>query len=211
MNREFIDMPQRIAKLPIDKRGFPVPFFATWIDGIPDFRMVRPERVVEAIKFNKCWVCGEKLGSHKAFVIGPMCAITETSADAPVHKECAIFSAKNCPFLANPQAKRNEKGLPGEKMEVGNMIKRNPGVVMVWITKNFKPFKAGDGILFDIGLPTDVMFFSQKRPATKEEVIESIESGECAIKNIAIQDGDLEEYQRRRDKIISLINEKISR
>jgi hypothetical protein len=35
-----------------------------------------------------------------SFVVGPMCGINRNSAEPPSHKECAQWSARNCPFLS---------------------------------------------------------------------------------------------------------------
>ena len=105
--RLFVDMPDRIARLPVDARGFPVPEFAMWYNGVPDFRVIKPGYVRKCIIKNNCWICGERLGVRKAFVIGPMCCINRISAEPPSHRDCALFAAKNCPFLSMPLARRS--------------------------------------------------------------------------------------------------------
>ena len=37
-------MPSRIAALPVDERGYPVPWFVAWIDGKPEFRCADPAK-----------------------------------------------------------------------------------------------------------------------------------------------------------------------
>lgn len=185
--RIFYDMPARIERLPRDARGFPVPYFVEWIDGVPDFRVVSPEKWVAAVKFEKCWICGEKLGAHKAFVSGPMCGINRTSAEPPSHRDCALFAARYCPFLANPSAKRREQNLPVETVSPGGvMLKRNPGATLVWITKTFKVFRPpGGGALIEMGTPVEVLWYAEGRPATRAEVLRSIESGLPALEEVA--------------------------
>src|SRR4249920_2430888 len=90
-----IPMPSRIAALPHDDRGFPIPFFViTMPDGTRDFRIMDHVRRDKCIRSSLCWICGEKLGTYKAFVIGPMCTITRTSSEPPSHRECAEYSCK---------------------------------------------------------------------------------------------------------------------
>ena len=60
------------------------------------------------------------------------------------------------------------------------MIKRNPGVTLLWVTKKHRLFKAGNGYLFDIGEPKSMHWYSRGRFASHKEVIDSIESG-CPI------------------------------
>jgi hypothetical protein len=106
------NVPERIAKLPRDDRGYPVPWFVAWVDGRPDFRVIEGGRIFEALKERRCWVCGEKLGRYLAFVIGPMCAINRITSEPPSHRDCALFAARACPFLTMPRMKRNERAKP---------------------------------------------------------------------------------------------------
>jgi len=107
-------LPPRIARLARDRRGFPVPWFVATIDGEPDFRVVDTPKLAVAIRQHRCWVCGEQLGVHLAFPIGPTCVANRVTAEPPVHRECAEFSARACPFLTKPRMRRNAQGLPEE-------------------------------------------------------------------------------------------------
>src|SRR5262245_2742625 len=98
---ELPPVPERMRKLPLH-RGYPVPWFVEWIEGVPDFRIMDGRKLVRAVKEKRCWVCGELMGSYLAFTIGPMCAVNRISAEPPSHRECASFSARGCPFLTRP-------------------------------------------------------------------------------------------------------------
>ncbi len=195
-------VPRRMTRLPIDKRGYPVPWFVAWIDGEPDFRIIKPRAVLQALRDKKCWICGERLGKYKAFVIGPMCAINRVSSEPPMHRDCAEFAAMACPFLTRPTAKRREHGLAelDVKQAAGNGLKRNPGVALVWITKRFEIIRLKDGLLFDVGKPDEVLWFCEGREATRDEVMESIRSGYPILQEAAEKEGDgaVEELVRRR-------------
>lgn len=182
-------LPPRMKKLPLDHRGFPVPWFVAWFEdgepcdsgkGVPDFRVVDTPKIGLAIKQRRCWVCGEHLGVHMAFVIGPMCAVNRVISEPPSHRDCAIFSATACPFLIQPRMRRNEKDLPGHNEAAGFGLKRNPGAACVWITRRyelFRPHAGHDGILFQLGEPEETLWFANGRQATRAEVMDSIESG----------------------------------
>lgn len=43
-------VPARMRHLPLDKHDRPVPWFAAWIDGQPDFRVVAPGRTRDALR-----------------------------------------------------------------------------------------------------------------------------------------------------------------
>lgn len=194
--------PPRIAKLPKDHRGFPVPWFATWfLNGEPcapgqgeaDFRVADSRKLQRAISQRLCWVCGEKLGNFLAFTIGPMCAVNRVTSEPPSHSECALFSAQACPFLVRPRMRRNTKDLPEQtEHPAGFFIERNPAVVCVWITKSYSVFRAsagGQGTLIKIGEPTSVFWFAEGKEATRAQVEASIESGMPLLMEMAEKDG----------------------
>lgn len=175
-------MPGRIATLKQDKAGHPIPWFVAWIDGKPDFRVVRRGGIETALARKLCFICGVPFlrQERRAFVIGPMCAINRVAPEPPAHKDCAVYSAMNCPWLATPSMKRRERGLPEDHMApAGVAILRNPGVALVWVTdyRAWKKFDAPGGVLFDVGEPKEALWFAHGRAATRIEVLASIDSG----------------------------------
>ena len=109
-----IDMPGRIALLPRNKVGYPVPWFVATINGQPDFRVIRTDGIQIALKRGLCWVCGVPFlrQEDRAFTIGPMCAVNRVSAEPPSHRDCAVYSAMACPFLATPNMVRRDRHKP---------------------------------------------------------------------------------------------------
>lgn len=186
MDRHFDYLPDAIKNLPRDKRGYPVPFFASEINGEADFVHADPKKFRLAIKENRCWICGGHLGKLKTFVLGPMCCVTRTTSEPPCHYECAKFAVTACPFLTKPLAKRgeNEGVNPG-----GVMIKRNPGVAALWGTMSYTLFEA-NGILFEVGEPVALTFWREGRAASRDEVTESITSGSPALAEMAVMEGE---------------------
>lgn len=181
--------PPRIARLHHDKHHRPVPWFVAWVDGEPDFRLVKPGAIGAAWHARLCWVCGMLI--HKAefrsFAIGPMCAVNRVSSEPPSHYDCATYSAQACPFLTTPRMTRRERHLPpGVADPPGVFLRRNPGVVAVWVVKgkSAKMVREGSGLMFDIGEPMWVDWFAEGRRATRSEVLASIESGLPALVEI---------------------------
>jgi hypothetical protein len=192
-------IPERMKHLPIsEKWGLPVPFFVAEVDGKPEFRMAAYEAKQICIKEERCWVCGDKLGTYRTFAIGPMCAINRLGADPPMHRECGEYSVHVCPFLINPEYDRRQKDRPPEELQIkpaGQMIARNPGVTLLWTTKKHGYHLEVDrsGVLFRLhGPPTDISWWARGRPATREEVMESIDSGYPILLKIA-KDQDAEQ------------------
>lgn len=213
--RTFIGLPDRIAALPRDSRGFPVPKFVYWADdGTPDFRIIKPGWITECIRHNKCWLCGGHLGRHMAFVIGPMCCVNRVNSEPPSHYDCALFAARNCPFLTKPKMRRNDKDMPPEHIPAPGMpIARNPGCCAVWVTSSYQPHKAGrlvgeDGVMFSLGPPTKLEFYAEGRSATRAEVEESVRTGLPLLEDAARQDGpeaqrELQAYVERFTELLA--------
>jgi len=189
-------LPDRIARLPVH-RGFPVPWFVTWMqedgttpcargEGTPEFRVITSGAIQEAVNRGLCWVCGQRLGAFKTFVAGPMCGVNRNSQEPPCHHECAVFSAIACPFLSKPQAKRRDGNLPEGGGFAGIGIERNPGVTMLWTTKKYSLKRDPKGeLLINIGEPEKVEWIAKGREATREEIEESIDTGLPLLYEIA--------------------------
>jgi hypothetical protein len=219
------DLPpltDRIARLPVDERGYPVPAFVQWIykegnevspapkgKGYPDFRIIDPAHILACIKESLCWVCGEKLGVWRSYVIGPMCAVNRNSAEPPSHVECAEWSVKGCPFMTKPNMKRREDDVTEQAGEnvAGIMVKRNPGVTLIWVVRNHvKIWRDGKGgILFDIGNPERVTWWKEGRPATSEECVEALNASVQSLLDICETPEDRNEVARRRDDIVAAL------
>lgn len=199
-------LPPRIARLPVDARGYPVPWFVEWFhaDGsvfgsisdpiqpgdYPDFRVVSTRKMGLAVRNRLCWVCGGPLGRWLAFVIGPMCAVNRTSGEPPSHRDCAMFAATACPFLTKPGVARRENNLPEAAHKNPAHLDRNPGVAMVWITGTYEIHRQGGGdVVFRIGNPEEVFFFCEGRTATRAEIMHSIETGLPFLRDCAAQQG----------------------
>lgn len=176
-----IPLPMNMWELPLSTRGFPVPYFAGTNPetGERDFRVVHPETTLRCMRQKLCWICGQPLGKKLAFVVGPMCVVTRTSAEPPSHLSCGEYAAIACPFLAQPNMRRNEKDLPaGHQPPSGVAIMRNPGVTAVLVTDSWSPFSDGQGgILIQMGTPKEVTWYAERREATLFEVMKSVESG----------------------------------
>jgi hypothetical protein len=191
-------LPRNMRELPIDVRGYPVPWFVPWIDGKPEFRAMDIRKFVAAIRQKLCWVCGGRLGVNVCFVVGPMCGINRTSSEPPSHLECARWSAQNCPFLSNPRMVRREDEAINcaalRENSAGIAISRNPGVAMLWITRQFEVFTdENDRPLIQMGEPESVEWWAEGRTATRAEVLASIESGLPNVETLAKQeDGGME-------------------
>jgi len=74
-------MPKPPLKLPTTARGVPLPWIA----------QAKGRSHTRCLKIDRCWVCGEPLGTHLAWVIPPAGLLTSTANAAPAHRRCAEF------------------------------------------------------------------------------------------------------------------------
>ena len=184
-----LEMPERMRRLPISDEGYPIPYFVPFIDGKPEFRGMDGEKLGLCVRLKRCWLCGQPLGVHMTFPIGPMCAVNRNISEPPSHHACALYGVRACPFLTQPRMRRNEKDLP-EGHIAGIGIKRNPGVMCLWTTKSYKVWRPRAAArCLRSAIRRRVEYFAEGRPATREEVLASMESGLPLLMEIAEQEG----------------------
>jgi hypothetical protein len=200
------ERPAKMRGLKTDERGYPIPWFVGYVDGKPEFRSMDAEKWVRAIRQGLCWVCGNLLGTAKTFVAGPMCGINRTSAEPPCHIECARYSARNCPFLSQPNMIRREDEFTREceaaRPPAGIALSRNPGVTLLWQTRHFDVFDDfKGGKLICMGEPFNCEWYREGRIATRAEVEESIASGLPALEVMArLEPGAMEALAEARER-----------
>jgi hypothetical protein len=188
-------LPAHMQSLPIDERGYPIPWFVSWIDGKPDFRLLDEENFRRAFRENRCTVCGKPLGRFKSFVGGPMNVIQLISGEPPLHRQCALFSVKACPFLLLPLAKRRMNGITEETLGgPGDVfVEENPGITSIYTCTRFRPGASG---VFHFGDITSLEWFTQGREATEEEIREALHRARDRL--VAIQSNAETNHDARR-------------
>jgi hypothetical protein len=127
-------IPPRMRNLRRDHRGYPWPFLMTGesivtMDGRKQERCVREKL---------CMVCGTKLDKKFWFIGGHKTAVNRLVIDPAMHEECARYSLKVCPFLANQDMKYRKKYDPGTTMKVGVAPERHDTSLLMR-TAGFKP------------------------------------------------------------------------
>ena len=186
-----VAQPARIAALPKDRRGFPVPWFVDWFEGEPYFPAFDPRKMAEAVKRKRCWVCGQVMGRWLNFVVGPMCTINRVSAEPPCHQECAEYSVKACPFLSNPAMRRvphsKAPGGEGLKPPGGLMVEANPGLMALYVTRSYRIIKTSTGPIVGMGEPESVTWWARGRLATTEEARKGFDAGCVGLRRRALE------------------------
>ncbi|MGH8665352.1 MAG: hypothetical protein ACREUX_13910 [Burkholderiales bacterium] len=205
-------LPDRIKALPIDSRGYPIPWFVAEIEpGVRDFRFADRHKRVIAARDRRCWVCSDKLGRYLAFVIGPMCAINRNTSEPACHRECAEFAVRACPFMLLPQAQYRKANAPDSMQKPIGFLDGNPGCMCIWITTDFKPYRAGpnrDDWLILIGNPIECLWYAGGELATRKAVLESIERRLPLLREVAEQHDGPEGVallEQLRDRALALV------
>lgn len=92
-------IPQRLARRPT-LGGLVVPYVALTIGDRIHFGQTRGMKAARCIIDGLCQVDGKPLGAAPFLFLGTQSAIDEGfSSEAPLHPECAAYSAKACPML----------------------------------------------------------------------------------------------------------------
>jgi hypothetical protein len=189
--RETVPVPGRMGYLPRDSRGYIIPWFVQWRNGLPLFPVMDARKWRLAVAKELCWVCGEQLGRFKAFVAGPMCTINRIASDPPSHLECATYSAMVCPYLSTPRMGRVPERVIGEPIQApsGYHSDDNPGAVAIWVTRVCGVEYMHNGPLISFGDPESVTWWAHGRKATAAEAKEAFDKGAARLHAVAELDG----------------------
>jgi hypothetical protein len=110
-------IPVFLSHLPL-YHGLPVPFTAMVVDGVPDFRVVDPAKVVGCVQEKICAICGVRLGEFCSFIGGPLCKENHLFADPAMHEHCAEYAAKICPFVSGNKTEYSVRPIDESKVKV---------------------------------------------------------------------------------------------
>lgn len=129
-----VPIPARMAHLPKDRRGYPIPTMVLVDDGGRPHFQINDEHVRQRlIKQDRCAICGQKLFRGRWFVGGPMSCFSERGSyiDPPLHAECAAYALAVCPYLAAPAYGREigAKTLQGRPMADAVRINVDPTMI----------------------------------------------------------------------------------
>lgn len=197
---------------PVDRRGFPVPFFVAEVDGEWRFDIVDPKKYQQCIDRDLCWLCGERLGRYRAFVIGPMCVINRVSSEPPSHLDCAEFACTACPFLTRPMARRNPDK-EGFVAPAGDPVERNPGASAVWVTERggyryFVPKGSRSALVQLDSEPVQLHAWAHGKPLQWDAMEESMQSGIPYLRDMC---NGIPEHLQALDVAVALAHRTIDR
>ncbi len=182
--------PERIARLPKDERDRPVPWFLMrFDDGRPvDYRFVDGDKIATAVDEGRCWVCGERFqrgnGARcRTFIVGPTAVFNRTTGEPPMHRTCALYALRVCPFLANPNKARRTSNVPEDAWMPGEPILDNPGVAVAWMCRRFdvEALPSG-GQLFRLPYPSALHVYAEGLPALRTQLDAAMAIAEARVR-----------------------------
>jgi hypothetical protein len=185
--------PAKMMSLPIDPRGYPIPWFVGEVDGVRDFRLADSRKRKLAQDNRLCWLCGGKLGRYMAFTIGPMCVVNRNTSEPGSHIECARYAAMACPHLTRPEAKARTANLPTENVSrLPQALDGNPGACAIYVTTTSEPYivPGTRDWLIHLGEPERVEWYCRARAATREEVLSALNARLPLLEAIAAEHGE---------------------
>lgn len=98
-----IKIPDLMRKLPLDSRGYPIPYVVLNDDkGCPHFKINDDTKSDECIAKNLCTICGTKMDRTSMWLLGgPQSAFHPKGSfvEPPVHRECGLYALQVCPYL----------------------------------------------------------------------------------------------------------------
>lgn len=158
-------MPERIAALPRDGRGYPVPWFVPVIDGKPDMQLLDERKQLRAIKERRCAVCGEPVGYWIAFITGPLGVANRVVNDPGMHEECARYAIAVCPFIARAGARRAAKHHPDSERAIGGVDAR-PDRMALYVTRSYRAISPdGRNVLIRMAPAARIEWFVDGQPS----------------------------------------------
>ncbi|MGA0601436.1 hypothetical protein ACO2Q3_12100 [Caulobacter sp. KR2-114] len=188
----FADMPARVARLPVDHRGFPVPWFVAWRDGAPQFPVIDAGKLALAWTAERCWVCGEALGAWRGWIVGPLSALEGATPEPPSHCDCAGFAVTACPHLASADARfaENADAAPGHVAQA-NVSRLRTDATGIWVTRGrgATAMRAGGGVLFRLEPPQRLEWWARRRPATGQDVRAALDAALPVLRRTAEAEG----------------------
>lgn len=101
-----VPMPDRIARLPRDSRGYPIPVIVTYdTAGLPLFTVNDSAVHRKCVDKKLCAICGERLTKELWFAGGPQSALHPHGMyfDSAMHHECVTYAMQVCPYLSMPR------------------------------------------------------------------------------------------------------------
>jgi hypothetical protein len=112
--QQTVEIPWKMRLLDRDRRGYPVPWIVQRdLTGRPFFVLNDMQRTLACGRRKVCGICGHKLERDVWLIGGPGAAFHEHGAylDPPMHRACATYALKVCPYIGSRYTGRVDMAL----------------------------------------------------------------------------------------------------
>lgn len=187
-----VAVPERISALPADEHGRPVPWFTARINGRPDLRMMDGAKIPTAIGERRCWICGQpfEAGDRLAFLVGPSSLFSRAAPEPPSDRLCALYALRECPFLSNPGRARRPANMPPGATQTGNPVLDNPGVVLMWLCRDYRVEAQPDGgVLLRLPRPSSIVAYCGGLPALRDQLDDAFATAAARARDLLAAEG----------------------
>lgn len=128
-----IPIPERCASRPLHQ-GLVVPYVSLTIDGTAHLGQTHGLHVAEAIAYQLCQICGQKLDDKAVFLLTATQLEDRFTAEPGMHPECAAYAQRACPMVSGrmPTYSRKVRDHTGTACnepgcDCGGWVTENPG------------------------------------------------------------------------------------
>lgn len=222
-----IPIPDRMAHLPKDRRGYPIPTMVMRdSDGRPHFQINEESVRQKIIREDLCSICGTKLLRGRWFAGGPLSGFSHRGLyiDPPMHEECVRYAMRVCPYLAAPNYGREigTKTLKGDEDKARILIDptqvpERPDYFVLVMSVGEDRF-AATGPFADPYLPPDTIRYVRHKEGTVrvvefwrhgEEISSAPEISQLALQSLETMNKLYGEKTMRED-VFSALEKKIN-
>jgi hypothetical protein len=148
-----VPIPGCLAHRPV-YRGLAIPYM-TFVgnDGIPDFKVNDEAKRISCLVHGLCAICGKRLDENMiVFIGGPLCVHHRLFMDPAMHRECALYCTRACPYLSradggHSDAAPRHAGDPAVKVEFREEVSiGRPSKMALYCCRGYQPVYNG-GVL----------------------------------------------------------------
>ena len=162
-------VPPRMVALPIDDLGYPVPFGVDRAASTPTTRVMSRHAWAVCHNERRCYTCGQSLGRHVTFLIGPMVAVNRVVSEPPSHLDCATWNVSTMSAREGVQCLWTTRGTGSAEHRRGYIV--------------FRDTAQGDAKI-EIAQPVTVSWWKGGEPASRNEVLDAIKEGMPALRKL---------------------------
>lgn len=161
-----IELPEKLKDRPT-YRGYVVPATVLWRGNIPDFKVTDTTMWRNVVMLRLCAICGKRLEAKKYLIGGPKCAEYLAFFDPPMHRECALYALRVCPFLGCRKDYVPLDNLPSDTKVLEHANVPQPDHFLIFGFTAYGLVQQGDAVFIRI-IP-DTLFLQLEVPKTFTE------------------------------------------